>query len=563
MRRGLKMQIKKYVVYILCSLLIVSLLSSCKNTGSSTSDVDTKKGTENVIDAGETSKDKDEDSNFNETGFPIVNEKVTFRLVAIQSVVGGPYNEMTMIKKHEELTNVHIEWEEVPADNYQERKSLILNSRDLPDGFFGSTLNDDDILRYGPQGILIPLEGLIEKYGVELKRVMEEDPVIRSVITAPDGHIYSLPQVEQQAYLEAGAHFFINKTWLDMVGIDKLPETTDEFAQALLAFKEAGDLNGNGKNDEIPFSFIFNNDIDGINALFGAWGIPDNTTHISLDENKKVVCTATLDSYKEGLKYFNDLYTKGLIDPEAFTQDNSQYVSKGKVDDLVYGAFLKWADFHVVDWEKARNDYTYLLPLKGPNGEQNWLYNDQWYQRNRFSITSACENPEILYRWADAMFGEIESVEWIYGAMDECITMQDDGTIGWLPSPEGMNQQEWRAKSTPISGPAAVLLETCKKLDRSGEEGVIRRMARTEAYRPYLYMNYYPRNVWFTPEQNEALSTMRIDIINYINKASAEFITKGGIDEGWDAYINQLNKMGLQEMLKIYQEAYDIYSSNQ
>ena len=48
--------------------------------------------------------------------------------------------------------------------------------------------------------------------------------------------------------------FLINKTWLDKVGKD-VPTTVDEWKECLEAFKEAGDLNGNGKDDEVPYAF--------------------------------------------------------------------------------------------------------------------------------------------------------------------------------------------------------------------------------------------------------------------------------------------------------------------
>ena len=49
--------------------------------------------------------------------------------------------------------------------------------------------------------------------------------------------------------------------WLDKLGLP-IPETTDDLYNTLKAFKTQ-DPNGNGLNDEIPFSFIFNHQIKG------------------------------------------------------------------------------------------------------------------------------------------------------------------------------------------------------------------------------------------------------------------------------------------------------------
>ena len=503
---------------------------------------------------------------FNAEGFPVMDEKTEFEIIAFSNALNAPYNEMQLVQELEELTNVHINWEEV-ATGYTERKNLVFAGglQQLPDAFFGrDCLTDSDVIRYSAQGFLIPLEELIEKYCPNIKAMLEARPDMRSFLTAPDGHIYTLPQIEEQTYLEAGAHMFINKTWLDKVGLD-VPTTTEEFYQALKAFKEAGDLNGNGKDDEIPFSFRYDDYRQGIMCMFGAFGIPDDrraaAQRFAIDEEgKNVVFVPALESYRKGIEWFNKLYSEGLIDIEAFTQDASQYTAKGMSEDAVYGAFIGWNNFGIVGWDKSDNDYTYLLPLKGPDGYQYWTYNNQMWLRNAFAITAACEQPEALMRWVDQMFDPAASAEWIYGKNGLCIDIQED-VITWLPSPEGMNQQDWRYKQTPANGPAGLLSDMTAKMDRSAERGVVQRTARTNEYREFLYMNYYPP-VYLTEEQSMLVDMISTDLYSYTDSMSAEWIVKGGVEEGWDAYIANLYNMGLQDMIDIYQDAYSAYVSN-
>lgn len=163
-------------------------------------------------------------------------------------------------------------------------------------------------------------------------------------------------------------------------------------------------------------------------------------------------------------------------------------------------------------------------------------------------------------RWVDQMFDPIKSVEWIYGKDGACVEITAD-KISWLPSPDGMNQQEWRNKQTPSNGPAAVLSDMTAIMDRSAEPGVVRRTARTNEYRQYLYMNYYPK-VYLTEEQSEIIDMYNADIQDYTDNTIASWIVKGGVEEGWDGYISQLYKMGLQDMIDVYQEAYDTYINN-
>ena len=66
----------------------------------------------------------------------------------------------------------------------------------------------------------------------------------------------------------------------------------------------------------------------------------------------------------------------------------------------------------------------------------------------------------------------------------------------------------------------------------------------------------------YTTEENEQLATLLTDINSYVDTTRAEWVTNGGIDQGWDAYIAQLKAMGLDDLIKIYTDAYSRYQAN-
>ena len=84
--------------------------------------------------------------------------------------------------------------------------------------------------------------------------------------TAPDGHIYSFPWIEQlgagkEAIQAIGDIPYINKKWLDYLKLD-VPTTTEELEQVLVAFRDNADKLEKKFNIEggvIPMSFIINN----------------------------------------------------------------------------------------------------------------------------------------------------------------------------------------------------------------------------------------------------------------------------------------------------------------
>ena len=73
------------------------------------------------------------DSNFNATGYPIVNEPVKKTIMIRKPANIGDPSEMATLNYIAKLMNVEIEWIVVGADGWAERINLMFASRDLPD----------------------------------------------------------------------------------------------------------------------------------------------------------------------------------------------------------------------------------------------------------------------------------------------------------------------------------------------------------------------------------------------------------------------------------------------
>ena len=67
-----------------------------------------------------------------------------------------------------------------------------------------------------------------------------------------------------------------------------------------------------------------------INGFGEGYGDPDTWKHLIVTDDGKVVCDATSEGFKKGTEWLHKLYEQNLIDVEAFTQDWSTYVAKGK-----------------------------------------------------------------------------------------------------------------------------------------------------------------------------------------------------------------------------------------
>lgn len=495
---------------------------------------------------------------FNKTGYPIVDEKLTLKFVAPKAPLAPNYDEMELIKRLEEETNVHIIWENIPEADYQTAKNLILASGDLPDAFYKADFTDYDLVTYGQAGLIIPLEDLIEEYAPNIKALFEQRPELRSMVTAPDGHIYSLPRAEEMGLVSTPFFLSINTAWLERLGLE-MPTTLEEFADVLRAFRDQ-DPNGNGIQDEIPFSFMFDWWCADIGDLFGAFGMPDNSQH-RIVRDGKVIFTAIQPEYKEAIQYFHGWYKEGLIDPESFTQNSSQYLAKGKTDPERLGAYIWWETEEVVGPERAK-DYALVPPLEGPNGHRIvGRSNNSEYNRAAFVITAVNKYPEITMRWIDRLYEPYMSAQVNWGPLGIIYELDENGMLVNLPLPEGVSMGEYRQRVAP-TGVGVVLREHFGTVVDMEPRAKQRLKDIEEIYAPYQESEHYPM-IFFSPEELERINILEQDILDFVNLKRATWIVDGGIEEEWESYLKELDRMGLPELMEVYQAGLDRFNANQ
>lgn len=498
---------------------------------------------------------------------PLVSEPVTLNIVAQKAGPLTPdFDQMVLFDWAEAQTNVHIDWTNIAGADYQERKNLLLASGDLPDAFWNTGFSDADIVTYGENGTLIPLEDLIAQYAPNVTAAFERYPALKAAVTAPDGHIYTLPSMIQlgEGSGIGAVRFFhaINQTWLDNLGLS-MPTTLDELHDVLLAFKTQ-DPNGNGQADEIPFSFMFDWWCADIGDLFGAFGMPDTIAdyeHVIVRDGK-VIYTAVQPEYRDAIAYFHSWVEEGLIDSESFTQDVQTYLAKGKAGDVSQlGSYIWWEIEEVVGPDRA-DQYALVPPLAGPTGITGVGHaNGSGIGRAAFAITSANQMPDLTMKWIDLFYDPYVSAQVTWGPVGTIYTQDENGQLVNLPLPEGVSMGEFRQTVAP-EGIGIVFNEDFGRVVDMEPRAKQRIADLNAVYLPYAEPEWYP-TVFFTPEELDQLNLIEFDIKEFVNLKRAQWLSSGGIEGEWDGYIAQLDAMGLNELVSIYQAALDRYNAAQ
>jgi len=528
-------------------LLIVSVLSTgCGSKNSEVSSTEAK-GINSSANYG-----------LKDVKFPL-EKKVNLKFITQSSPLAPKNpNDKLVFQRFEKDTNVHIDWTNYTNDQFAEKKNLDIASGDLPDAIFDAGMSDYDLLRYGKQGVIIPLEDTINQYMPNLKKILDSHPDYKKIITAPDGHIYSLPWIEElgtgkEAIQALDDIPWINKKWLDELGL-KMPTTTDELEKVLIAFK---DMKPAGKTDVIPMSFRVNGGGEDCSMLLGAFGLGDNYDHYVVTEDGKVVYTLAQDGYKTGIQWLNKLQKQGLIDKEAFTQDYNTYAAKGKNNR--YGLYFTWDKANI---SGNNEDYVAMPPLKGPDGNVNVARtNGIGFDKGRMVFSSSNQNVELTAKWADKCYEPIQSVQNNWGTygdtkQDNIFELTSEGNLKHLPL--GTNTPVGLRSMTNVGGPLAILNEYYGKSTTMPDDAAWRLDVLHKTYVPAMKAtNNYPP-VFMSQEDQTQLTQLETTVKTYSERMKAEWILKGGVEGQWDNYLKELEKNGLSKLIAIKQKYYDV-----
>lgn len=503
---------------------------------------------------------------------PLKTKQTITGLTSYPSGTESDPNKRVIFERLEKKTNVHVDWKSIASDQWGDKISLqMVNFSTLPDFIFSAGFSDSDLLKYGEQELILPLEDYIDKYMPNLKKVFDEYPEYRKMSTDTKGHIWALPWIEQlgenkTAIQTIGNMSFINKKWLDYLKLD-MPETTDELEDVLKSFKDhEADLKEKFQIDGsvIPLSCIVNDQDPALilNGFGEGYGDNDSGRHIAVTDDRKVICTAVQDGYREGITWLHQLYSEGLIDKECFTQDWSTYVSKGKSGR--YGVCFTW-DVANIDNLK---DWVPLPPLKADTlniTPQNGSFTSG-FDRGRCVVTSMAKNPALVCSWLDQMYDPLQSPQNNWGTYGEKnkfnIFRMSKNKNG-----EPMLKHEKLGDASPVEvreaqcvgGPLAVLNEYYGKYVTCPDDAQYRLDWIKDTYTDQMHGKYVYPNVFMDREDTEELSNLQADIQKEINARKSDWIMNGLDDADWDAYIKKLDAYGMEKYLGIFQKYLDSY----
>lgn len=550
------MKIKRFKQVIAMVGVVVIMLSGCGNKETA---VETMQVDENVTEAGQ---------------LPVVKEPITLKIGIQSSSKIKDLNTNAFTKYLTEKTGINLEFYEFPASGGMEKLNVMLASdSELPDIICGFNISRTTFLEYADRNVFVDLSPYMEKYGYWINEMSEKTKVknFESYLTAENGKKYFMPNVVEQTGNMYGGKAFINKKWLDKLGL-KVPETTEEFEDAMVAFVTK-DPNGNGKNDEIGFTGSKDGWLEKPgNFLMNSFIFDDYRDGFIADKNNKLSINYTSDKYKKGLEYISGLAKKDAFDLQCFTQSTSTLRSLCASDEEVIGAFASGApDVLFSDNPERLQDFVALPPLKGPDGTA-YAYKSEFTVACGGVVTKYCKYPAAAFRLLDFMLSEeaslfgrygVEGVDWkrvdesepalfaSIGAKSKILPILPYGSI----QNSHWNQYNPSFRSIDMSDTVA--------WDGDPLNGEYFKAKALSAYIGKGPENTFTRDrMILNLDEMKEFGDLYNSISTYVKESVSLFASgEKNLDKDWDEFQRSLKNLGIDRYLELAQKGSDAFLS--
>ena len=532
------MNYKKLLALVLAMVMVLSVLAGCN----AVEPAGTTEGKKDPTNPQQTTANTTEPTEDNSITFPWA-EPLNITAMVTQGNAAYSLSDNVAWKYLQDRANINIEVTEFAPSDVKEKANLLMNGGEYTDIIFKVSALDAN--KYGMDGILIPLEDLIREYAPNLTALLDERNGW-AAITAPDGHIYSLPVIQKSAgFAQGGMTWWINKAWLDAVGMD-MPSSTEELYAVLKAFKEK-DPNGNGKADEIPLGSY--NTHTAFFSLLGYFGYGMSYNQYWEVVDGKTVYMPTTEFFRDNLlKLFNTLWSEGLMNDQTFTMSRDQMRGVCGGEEVIYGMIWDSTPAYFADSDEGFN----WVPLQ-PFDKSKFSV-DTGITAGGFSITDKCQNPEVMMAWVDYLYSEEGGRVVRMGVEDVTYKINADGTyemikdgfenVTYQGTLMGSATVPFNAPELFYTGPASAFTRYTNDL-LYGENGV---------FADCVMLNTRS----FTTEEQEEYDVLYADINTYMRNYFAECVSGIiSIDDTWADFQKTLKEMGVERMTELMQAAYD------
>jgi len=414
-------------------------------------------------------------------------------------------------------------------------------------------------MQFGMEGAFVDLTDLIPIHAPNFYRLMNENPSVRSAITAPNGRIYHFPTMPDG--LLAGRAFFIRQDWLDLLGRDH-PQTVEELEETLIAFR-----------DEIPaligveqvWPYMDDNwqMMMRLTNLWGARTYGHDSIHVRVaprENNDELYHTWLEPQFMVALENISRWYGMGLIDQQVFTRGGPtrHELLSTNTGGMTYHFPVSTAAFNTTLADII--DGFSFVPMQPPVNSQGVRVSEHQrlpVQNNGWAISHTNPDPIRTVQFMDFLYSDLGRTLLSYGA--EGITFEFDsaGNPVFLPFVHEQGITEVDVIRNEMGG-----LRFVGYMQVFQYEVDLATPEARAAFEMHTTGNYVVRQLpvlFFNQQELDTINMLQAPLNDFLNENIQRFILGDytQIAGEWDAFVNQAISIGANDLVAAYQSAFD------
>ncbi len=458
------------------------------------------------------------------------------------------YDDCEIFAEVERRTGIRIVWIHPAPGQETERFNLMIASNELPDMIQQASRYRGGISNGVNDGVYLRLNELIDSTAPNYKWLRERDPEIARGTRDDEGNLcafYGLSPYEEWTWWGP----MLRADWMEELDLG-IPVTISDWRQVLTAFRDR-------KGAEAPLLFPPNGR-DWTSLVMSAYDAYDWLYR----KDGEVRFGPTQPGMKEYLAEMRQWYAEGLIDRYFAVRDWQQWQQmaiNGKS-----GAFFQSPDTMTSILEPHGLSFVAApFPVREIGDSIHMRYRGTKVLGQETAITTQCRTPEVAVAWLDFGYGRDGWELYNYGLEGRTHIKNEDGKpMFWEGSivyhdPDGIPTVNalWRYKlhwgpflrDEHYANPILVMSEESRRARQFWTE------SNDGAY------SMPPATL--LPEEGKREAAISTQISTYVSEMVVKFIMGVEPIDNFENYVAQVEKMGLSEMLAMWQDAVERYDA--
>lgn len=479
----------------------------------------------------------------------------------------------------EAATGVKLEFVEVSSASASEQFNMMVASGDYCDllpvmEYYGSK-GTAGLAKAYEEEVIQDITPYIEEYMPNYAAVLECLPEATVSGTHVEDATLAFHQIKDGSY--SGNGFVTRGDWMEELGWEWSGNliSLDEFTEYCRTIQSTFD---------VPNTIYMTDGTVGLEAAFDTEipalvsdGFMTMITSAVFRYDDEVASGWITDGYREYLEWVLQMMDEGIIYRDYLSLDTDRMVQNQAQANGTIGVWQSNADKieEIVDTYGSDNPTLAVagMPRVTQDPTAQYVWNDEVAlvaTNAGFSLSSTCENPELVCQWENYFWTEEGYYLANYGTEGESYHMDGETPVfDWdqpltvtgrnAPNAEMAQQLFTMLRFASFYVDNDMLLAT---FPQSGLDAV-----KLWTVEDSTDARNYPTGAKgaFTTDESLEIAEFEADMQTYAQETCMKFLD-GSLelnDENWDEYVATVKSMGMDRLLEIYQTVYDEYMAGE